>query len=218
MRIQAVIFDMDGVLLDSEPFHDETNLSILRSYGIEADRSVTNPYIGRTGEALWEGLKASYPQIETSVQDLINLQWDINVKNIGQSGIGPSEGLSELLAYLERVGIRATVASSSKRAFVEAVLDHLRIRSKMEGFTTGEEVAKSKPAPDIFLLAADKLGVEPEACLVIEDSTAGVRAGKTAGMFTVGYLNPTSDGQDISAADVVVTRLIDTIGVIKRLG
>lgn len=218
MRIQAVIFDMDGVLLDSEPFHDETNLSILRSYGIEADRSVTNPYIGRTGEALWAGLKASYPQIETSVQDLINLQWDINVKNIGKSGIGPSEGLSELLAYLERVGIRATVASSSKRAFVEAVLDHLMIRSKMEGFTTGEEVAKSKPAPDIFLLAAEKLGVAPEACLVIEDSTAGVRAGKTAGMFTVGYLNPTSDGQDISAADVVVTRLIDTIGVIKRLG
>jgi beta-phosphoglucomutase-like phosphatase (HAD superfamily) len=86
----------------------------------------------------------------------------------------------------------------------------------MEGYTCGEEVRKSKPEPDIFLLAAQKLGVRPEECVVIEDSTAGVRAGLAAGMFTIGYLNPTSDGQDVTPADQVVKHLADAVQVIRE--
>jgi len=199
---------MDGVLLNSEPLHDETNLKILSDLGVEADSSVTDPYVGRTSEALWKALRERF-QLEMSIEDLMDRQWDTNIRNLPESGIGPSDGLCELLQYLRDNHLRATVASSSRGAFVEAVLDYLGISSFFEGYTCGEEIKNSKPAPDIFLLAAKKMGVLPSECLVIEDSSAGVRAGKAAGMFTIGYVNPTSEGQDVSSADITVSNLAD---------
>ncbi len=215
MTVKAVLFDMDGVLLDSEPFHDETNLVLLRKYGVDADKSVTNPYIGRTSVELWTALKERF-HLPVTVEELIEEQWATNIRNLPSSGIGRSEGLDSLLAFLSENGIRSTVASSSRRGFVEVVLEHLKLESYMEGYTCGEEVKKSKPEPDIFLLAAQKLGVRPEECVVIEDSTAGVRAGLAAGMFTIGYLNPTSDGQDVTPADQVVKHLADAVQVIRE--
>jgi beta-phosphoglucomutase-like phosphatase (HAD superfamily) len=144
-----------------------------------------------------------------SIDSLIERQWADVIHALPDSGIEASEGLIDLLTYIDDHFIRATIASSSRGAFVEAVLRHLHVERFFEGYTCGEEIVHSKPAPDIFLLAARKLGVSPSECLVIEDSSAGVRAGKTAGMFTVGYRNPTSEGQDVSAADVTVTHLSD---------
>ena len=216
MTVKAVLFDMDGVLLDSEPFHDETNLILLRKYGVEADKSVTNPYIGRTSTELWTALKERF-HLPVTVEELIEEQWAMNIRNIPSSGIGRSEGLDPLLAFLSENKIRSTVASSSRRGFVEAVLEHLKLSAYMEGYTCGEEVEKSKPEPDIFLLAARKLGVSPEECVVIEDSTAGVRAGLAAGMFTIGYVNPTSEGQDVSPADQVVRHLADAVPIIRAM-
>lgn len=211
--IKAVLFDMDGVLLDSEPFHDEVNLLILRHFGIEADRSVTNPFIGRTSEALWSALGPRFG-IPLSVEELIELQWSTLLEKLPESGLIPSKGLLPLMDYLEAGNIRSTVASSSRGAFVEAALRHLGIWERMEGYTCGQEIEHGKPAPDIFLLAAQKLGVAPEQCLVIEDSTAGVTAGLAAGMLTIGYQNPTSDGQDVSTADYVVEDLHEVIGIL----
>jgi len=215
MTVKAVLFDMDGVLLDSEPFHDETNLVLLRKFGIDADKSVTNPYIGRTSTELWTALKERFG-LSATVEELIEEQWATNIRNLPSSGIGRSEGLDTLLAFLRENKIRSTVASSSRRGFVEAVLEHLKLASYMEGYTCGEEAERSKPEPDIFLLAARKLGVRPEECVVIEDSTAGVRAGLAAGMFTIGYANPTSDGQNVSPADAVITHLADAIPIIRE--
>jgi len=208
MPVKAVLFDMDGVLLNSEPLHDDTNLEILRDLGVEADRSITDPYVGRTSEALWGDLRERF-QLGLSIEELMDRQWETNIRALPHSGIGPSAGLDDLLQYLKEHHIRATVASSSRGTFVASVLEHLQIRDFMEGYTCGEEVEHSKPAPDIFLLAAEKMHVSPSECMVIEDSSAGVRAGKAAGMFTVGYANPTSEGQDVSVADVVVHHLAD---------
>jgi len=213
MPIKAVLFDMDGVLLNSEPLHDETNLKILSDLGVEADSSVTDPYVGRTSEALWKALKERF-QLEMSIEDLMDRQWDTNIRNLPESGIGPSDGLCELLQYLRDNHFRATVASSSRGVFVEAVLDYLGISSFFEGYTCGEEINNSKPAPDIFLLAAKKMNVLPSECLVIEDSSAGVRAGKAAGMVTIGYVNPTSEGQDVSSADITVSNLADVCRIL----
>ncbi len=214
--IRAVLFDMDGVLLDSEPFHDEVNLLILSRFGIEADKSVTNPFVGRTSEALWSALGPRF-HIPLSVEELIDLQWSTLLEKLPDSELVPSKGLLPLLDDLERKQIRSTVASSSRGAFVEAALRHLGIWERMEGYTCGQEIEHGKPAPDIFLLAAQKLGVSAKECMVIEDSTAGVEAGIAAGMLTVGYRNPTSDGQDVSAADYVVEDLYDVIGILSTL-
>jgi beta-phosphoglucomutase-like phosphatase (HAD superfamily) len=215
MPIKAVLFDMDGVLLDSEPLHDAINLQILRELGVEADSSVTDPFVGRTSEALWGALKEQL-LLSESIEVLTERQWAYVIRALPDSGIEASEGLHDLLTYIEEHSIRATIASSSRGAFVEAVLEHLGIARYFEGYTCGVDIVHSKPAPDIFLLAAEKLGVLPSECLVIEDSSAGVRAGKAAGMYTVGYVNPTSEGQDVSAADVMVVNLADVRHIIAQ--
>lgn len=214
--IQAVIFDMDGVLLDSEPLHDKVNLEILRNYGIEADKSVTNPFIGRTSEALWSAMIEQF-QLPESPDILIARQWDLVISYLPDSGIKESEGLSELLENLAGKGIRTAVASSSRIGFIRAVFDHLKLWTRMESFTGGDEVEHGKPAPDIYLKSVEKIGVPPRNCLAVEDSTAGVLSAKAAGMFTVGYHNPTSDGQDVSAADRTVGSLREISGIIDEL-
>jgi HAD superfamily hydrolase (TIGR01509 family) len=207
---------MDGVLLDSEPLHDEVNLEILNSYGVHADKSITNPFIGRTSEALWSAMIEQF-QLPEKPDALIARQWELVISYLPDSGIIESEGLSELLSDLAMKGICTAVASSSRIGFIQAVFDHLKLWNRMESFTGGEEVEHGKPAPDIYLKAAEKIGVLPQYCLAVEDSTAGVLSAKAAGMFTVGYKNPTSEGQDVSAADLTVTSLREISGILDDL-
>jgi HAD superfamily hydrolase (TIGR01509 family) len=214
--IQAVIFDMDGVLLDSEPLHDEINLEILKSYGIDADKSVTNPYVGRTSEALWSAMIEKYG-LPADIEELIDEQWRLVVRALPGSGIQASEGLGELLDYIRNNNILASVASSSRNDFVEAVFDHLGLWPHMEAYTGGKEILHGKPDPEIYLLAARKIGIDPTRCLAIEDSTAGVMSSKAAGMVTVGYKNPTSEGQDVSAADHVISSLSEICVLLDQL-
>ncbi len=214
--ISAVIFDMDGVLLDSEPFHDQTTTSILESYGAKGAYEAIRPFVGRSPEDMWAAMKVKY-DIPASVEDLVELQWKKNVAGIKDSGLERSEGLSELLDFCHEKGIRIAVASSSRQDFVEAVFDHLNIWPYVEVFASGSEVENGKPMPDIYLLAATRLDIDPERCLVVEDSTAGVQAGRMAGMYTVGYDNPTSGGQNVEAADVVVKSLKEIPKIISQL-
>ncbi|MBQ6271124.1 MAG: HAD-IA family hydrolase [Clostridiales bacterium] len=214
--ISAVIFDMDGVLLDSEPYHDQTTTSILESYGAKGAYEAIRPYVGRSPEDMWAAMKVKY-DIPASVEDLVELQWKKNVSGLSDSGLERSEGLSELLEFCHNKGIRVAVASSSRQDFMEAVFDHLDLWKYVEVFASGSEVKNGKPMPDIFLLAATRLDIDPERCLVVEDSTAGVQAGRMAGMYTIGYDNPTSGGQNVNAADVVVKSLGEIPKIIEQL-
>lgn len=214
--ISAIIFDMDGVLLDSEPYHDQTTTSILESYGAKGAYEAIRPYVGRSSEDMWTAMKAKY-DLPVSVEDLIEQQWTKNVSGLPDSGLERSEGLSELLDFCLKKNIRVAVASSSRQDFVEAVFDHLKLWPYVEVFASGAEVENGKPMPDIFLLAATRLDLDPERCLVIEDSTAGVQAGRMAGMYTVGYDNPTSGGQNVTAADVVIKSLNEVPKIIEQL-
>lgn len=214
--ISAVIFDMDGVLLDSEPYHDQTTTSILESYGAKGAYEAIRPFVGRSPEDMWAAMKTKY-DIGASVEDLVELQWKKNISGLKDSGLERSEGLSELLEYCHENGIRVAVASSSRQDFMEAVFDHLDLWKYVEVFASGSEVENGKPMPDIFLLAATRLDIDPERCLVVEDSTAGVQAGRMAGMYTIGYDNPTSGGQNVNAADVVVKSLSEIPNIIGQL-
>lgn len=216
MTIKAVLFDMDGVLLDSEPLHEVINSEIYRELGIVVDDKLVSDFVGRTSNDRWKKIIERFG-LDRTVEELNDWQWTALINALPASGLGPSSGLDKLTAYLRENNIRATVASASKESFVEAVIDHLDLRSIMTGATTGDEVTHCKPAPDIFLLAAEKLGADPSECMVIEDSSAGVRAGKAAGMYTVGYENPTSPGQDVSVADVTVDNLADVVEILSKL-
>ena len=211
-----MLFDMDGVLLDSEPLHVKINSKIYRELGIVVDAQLVSEFVGRTSMDRWTRIINKF-NLKNTAGELSDRQWNRLIAALGDSDIGPSAGLHVLLACLRSAGIRSTIASASTGVFVDAVIDYLKLQGDMEGAATGDEVINCKPAPDIFLLAAQKLGVAPSDCMVIEDSSAGVAAGKAAGMYVVGYDNPTSPGQDLSMADVTVDNLADICEVLAKI-
>jgi HAD superfamily hydrolase (TIGR01509 family) len=204
--LKAVIFDMDGVIIDSEPIHFEIDKRILRMCGINADDEMLLPYVGVTNPYMWNDLKQKY-ELPMSVDELMKLQSDIKIQVFSKSGLEAIDGIKELLADLKHHNIISAVASSSPRFFIETVLKSTNIREFFSDILSGEEVERGKPFPDIFLKTAEMLGVSPEECIVIEDSEHGVKAALAAGMKCIGFTNPNSGSQDLSRASSIVSSI-----------
>ena len=215
-KLKAVLFDMDGVLLDSEPLHDKIAILVLQKFGIEANHDTLNKYVGSSSKVMWEDLVVRFSLPSTS-EELLDLYWKTIIDELKISGIQASEGILVLLENLRASKIVTAVASSSRRDFILAVMDYIGIAGYMDEIVDGFSIKNGKPAPDIYLEAARRLGVKSDECLVIEDSTNGINAGKNAGMKVVGYDNPTSLGQSMERADYVVKRLVQVVDIIQEL-
>ena len=202
--IKAFIFDMDGVIVDSEPLHFEVNRRIMRDFGLEFSDEFFHAYVGITNEQMWADLIERY-SLNTTIEEL--QKKDFLLKKEVFRDLQPIKGIPELLANLKKDGIAIGLASSSDKAFIEMVLEELGIRGYFQAVVSGEEVERSKPEPEIFLRAAELLNVDPADCLVLEDSRHGVEAAKRAGMICIGYQNPNSGPQDLSRADKIVHTL-----------
>lgn len=204
--IKAIIFDMDGVIIDSEPFHFESDQLTMKSFGIDVSHEELNKYVGVANPIMWAELKEKY-NLASSVDQLLEKQdYYINFL-MGNRQLEPVDGIPELLAEAKKAGMKIGLASSSGRSFIEMILAKLGIIHYFEVIVSGEEVKNSKPAPDIFLKAAEKLKVSPKDCLVIEDSQHGVKAAIVAGMICIGFDNPNSGVQDLSPAHTVVSSI-----------
>lgn len=201
--MKAFIFDMDGVLLDSEPLHFASDMKTMRHFGIEITREELEEFVGMVDREMLRTLKQRY-NAPHSVAEMMEYQRNAKVASLMASDIGPIDGIRELLAELEAHHIRLAVASSSPRRLIDASLAKLAITPYFEITLSGEEVAQGKPAPDIYLEVARQLDVTPGECVVLEDSGAGVKAAKSANMKCIGFLNPSSGNQDLSGADLVV--------------
>lgn len=206
--LEACIFDMDGVIIDSEPLHFEVDLIMMNDLGHPITHQDLEPYVGMTNPAMWQQIIAEY-SLTKSVDELVEIQLNMKLRMLEEGDYRPIHGIVELLEQLQAKRIRIGLASSSPRVFIEAVLRKLAIAPYFEAVASGEEVAQGKPAPDVFLEVAKELGIKPEHCLVIEDSRNGVKAAKAARMTCVGYLNVNSGNQDLSQADYIVSSLTD---------
>lgn len=202
--LKGIIFDMDGVLINSEPFHYQVWKEALKKSGINLDYEIYKPCIGSTVQVLMQILHEHYGVDEKD--DSLSLE----VKNLKQEMI-EKQGYPPLIPYvkdmLERfheAGYQMAVASSSPQEYIENVTSYWGISSYFQVLVSGEHVEHPKPAPDIFLKTADILGLLPEECLVIEDSENGCRAAKAAGMTCMAYYNPDSGKQNLQTASVVV--------------
>ncbi len=200
---KAVIFDMDGVIIDSEPIHFESDKLTMRDYGHEIPDSVLERYVGIANPEMWDELRIEYG-LAASVDEIIKKQMHYKGILFGGRKLEPIRGITELLHTLDRQGVRIGLASSSPREFIRLILENLGIEKYFQAVVSGEEVHKSKPEPDVFLKAAELLQIDPADCIVIEDSPYGVQASKTAGMKCIGFKNPSSGDQDLSMADFVV--------------
>lgn len=204
--LKAVIFDMDGVIVDSEPIHFVVDKMVLKEFGIIADDEMLLPYVGVSNPDMWKDLKGKH-DLPLSVEELMEMQAELKSKVFSESGLEAIDGIKELLADLKRNNITAVVASSSSREFIETILKTTNTREYFKDIFSGEEVERGKPFPDIFLKAAEMLGVSPEECIVIEDSEKGIAAAVAAGMKCVGYANPSSISQDLSRATLIVSSI-----------
>lgn len=204
--IKACIFDMDGVIINSEPLHYEVDQIVLRENGISVDDSYLDKFVGYTNPAMWEAIKVEL-SLGAPVARLINRQISLKLDLLAKRTYKPIEGIPELMASLKEKGIVIGLASSSPREFITGVMGKLHLMSFIDAWESGEEVAESKPAPDIFLHVSGLLGMKPVDCLVIEDSKSGVVAAKSAGMSCIGFQNPHSGNQDLSDADFIVKNI-----------
>jgi HAD superfamily hydrolase (TIGR01509 family) len=184
MSTTAVLFDMDGVLVDSEPIINAAAIRALAEFGIQARPEDFGPFVG-AGEDRYVGGVAELHG-RTFVPEMKHRTYDWYLKLL--PGMGKAfPGARDLVEYLYRQGIACAVASSADRIKVEANLTTV-LQVPLDRFAalvTGEDVSRRKPHPDIFLEAARRLNVPPQACCVIEDAVNGVEAAKAAGMRCV---------------------------------
>jgi HAD superfamily hydrolase (TIGR01509 family) len=204
--VKAVIFDLDGVLIDSEPLHAIADSQLLNAYGINVPDNYFDRFVGITNRDMWEEIKKDY-SLKPGIEELMELQIPLKLKLLAEMDFKPIKGIIDLLEDLKKKDILMAIASSSPRQFIEKVIEKIGIKQYFTLWISGEEVERSKPEPDIFLKAAGLLHINPNACIVIEDSSSGTIAAKRAGMKCIGYRNPNSGNQDLSNADLIIDEI-----------
>ncbi len=195
---KAVIFDLDGTLMDSMSLWSDIDIEYLSRYGqkIPADLSVAIEGMSFTETAQYFKQRFSLP---CGVEE-IKQEWNRMAYQKYAYEVELKPGAARFLRHLREQGIPAAIASSNSQELIRASLAHHHVEDCFERIVTSCEVAKGKPAPDIYLYAADLLGVEPANCLVFEDIPMGVQAGKNAGMRVCAMED------DFSAARRALTR------------
>ncbi len=202
--LRAVIFDMDGVVINSEPDHINLEKQMFHERGICLSNTEHEGFMGLSSRSMWDRIKKRH-SLTQSVEDLVAEETKRYLEMLhAQNGQNAVPGVVPLIRDLRAHGLKLAVASSATRVNIALVLNLLRLEGLFLVKVSGEDVSEAKPSPDIFLLTASKLGINPSDCLVIEDSANGILAANRAGMVSLGYQNPDSGNQDLSLAQGIV--------------
>jgi HAD superfamily hydrolase (TIGR01509 family) len=203
----AVIFDHDGTLLETESAWWRAEAVLFDRYGTEFGPEHKRYLLGSSPQRLGVLLAEVLGRPQAEATALSDELYGLAVEEVTR-GVEPMPGAVELLHALRDARVPVGLASNAKRVFLDAALGGAGIEQGWFGVVlAGDEVTRPKPQPDLFLLAAQALGAEPEDCLVLEDSPTGVAAAKAAGMAVVGV--PSVEGVELEAADLVVESLAD---------
>lgn len=213
----AVIFDMDGVLIDSQPLHYQIDICVLERCGHQVTLKDVTPYTGHSNQLRWPKYKAAYGLTQT-VEELSQMAEQAMMEIFSKEELVPIEGIPALLQNIKEAGMHIGVASASPLILVQMVLERTGIGKYFDSITSVEEVKESKPAPDIYLCAAAKSGYTIAQCIAIEDSPAGIKAATSAGLTCIAYKNPNTAGQDFTLANHVVSHFDQCMDIIKAAG
>mgnify|MGYP006273698133 CR=1 FL=1 len=216
LPIKAVAFDLDGLIFNTEEiFSSAAKQMVVERRGLLMPPDLFKNMMGRRApESI--GVMKSMLNLSESVEALIDEAWSLFF-GLLDSRLSPMPGLFELLSHLEQCEIPKAVATSSPRSYLERVMNRFELLPRFEFALTAEDVVHGKPNPEIYLKAAQKLGVEPREMLVLEDSETGSRAAAAAGAFIVSVPHEFSRDQDFSVAKRVARGLNDAL-IFELLG
>lgn len=213
--IRTVIFDMDGVLVDTEPLHHDAFFRHFAELGIQMTAAEYNTFLGSSTRNVYQQLQQQFNLTE-DVQALVQRKRELfGVSFDASTELDLLPGARALIEDLHQAGLPLQLASSASKETIARVFGRFGLYPYFDNLVSGEDFPRSKPDPAIFLHAAQLAGIAPAQCLVIEDSANGVTAAKAAGMYCIGYRSAHSEGQDLHHADRVVTHLgqLDAAGI-----
>lgn len=205
MSLRAVLWDLDGVLVDSMPFHYEAYRRLAADHGRELTLDEFRDLIGLRNETIMRRLFGELTPEEASHRAE---RKERLFRELIEGNVEPLAGAAELVKRLREAGVPQAIVSSTPRANVELVLGSLGLRQAFAAVVGEEDAERGKPDPEGFLVATQRLGVEPAVCVVLEDAPAGIQAAKAAGMRAIGVAT-TRPPERLADADLVVERLDD---------
>lgn len=214
--IKAVIFDKDGTIIDTEPLHKEMWIKVLKERGYAA-----------TDDILMQCIGLNYPSMNTLLKRYFGDDFEINdhylyinecVRNYElKYGIPIKKGFFELSDWLQMHNIRSAVATSSMHEEAEFCLTHLHIRERFDLVVGGDEIKNGKPAPDIFLKAAELLNVGTDECIVFEDSENGVKSALSAGIKCIYIPDLKEIPEELQTKTMKIKSLDEAINLLERM-
>ena len=218
MNYKAVIFDMDGLLFDTEIVYYEASQMVADQMGFPYDKELYLKYLGVSDEEVW----ANYHQIfasfgKNNVQKFINDAYEETIRRFSLGAVQLKPGVIELLDFLEEHRIPKVVASSNQRHIIELLLEKNQLTNYFETIVSAENVKRAKPDPEIFLLAHEYLGTKKQETLVLEDSKNGILAAASAEIPVImipDLLAPSEDSQQKTLA--VLSSLHEVPGYLKK--
>jgi len=202
MKTAAVIFDLDGTVLDNEDEYGASFKAVLESLG---GKDIPEyPQVGGIGvKENWPVLLEKYSlKFDKPIEELAHRTQEEYLSRLSSVTLKP--GFEDLIASLREKGIKTALATSNGWWVVEEVFDKLKLDAYFDAVTTGEEVKFKKPDPDLFLVTADKLGLMPMECVVIEDAASGIEAARRAGMKSFAIARDKEHAKTLDKADKIV--------------
>lgn len=202
--IKTVIFDMDGVLVNSEPLHHEVSLVQFKELNIEVTNEIFATFTGNSNKMIYQKIKEKF-QLDHEIEDMIAAKNKLFIEAFDKKeDLHLMQGVKELIEDLYNNGMQLVVASSSEMEIIDKVFERFDLNRYFTHKVSGNDFPESKPNPAIFLKAAELAKTSIENCIVIEDSTNGIKAAKAAGIYCIAYKSEGVESQDQSLADSVI--------------
>ena len=203
-KLEAVLWDLDGVIADTGPYHCRAWQDVFHKRGVNFTEEDFKRHFGQRNDTIIRSTLGG--SVSPEEFDTIAAEKEENYRRRVAGNIKPLPGAAELIRALREHGVKMAIASSAPMENIQLIIRGLGIDDCFQAIVWGREVAEGKPSPEVFMLAARKLGVEPRDCIVIEDAVAGVAAAKSAAMKCLAVTNSHSRNS-LQEADLIVDTL-----------